>query len=89
MAEKDEKNENKIPADIRKMSFEDALEELEDTVRALEDGSSALDDAIKAYERGAWLKKHCESKLAQARTRVDKIVVGPSGDVSTKETDLD
>ena len=78
------KTEDKIPADIRKMSFEDALDELEDIVRGLEDGSDALDESIAAYERGAALRRHCEMKLQEARARVDKIVVGRSGDVSTE-----
>lgn len=80
----DGKETGKMPADIRKMSFEDALEELEDTVRTLEGGSGALDDAIRAYERGAWLKRHCEQKLTEARTRVDKIVVGTDGTVASE-----
>ncbi len=84
-----EKQQDKIPADIKKLDFEDALEELEDIVRALEEGSGALDDAIKAYERGAMLKKHCEQKLTEARTRVEKIVIGPDGEVSSKSADID
>ena len=42
-----------IPADIRKMSFEQALEELEQIVSRLEAGQGSLDDAIGSYERGA------------------------------------
>jgi exodeoxyribonuclease VII small subunit len=76
---KSEQKPGKIPSDIAKMSFEDALEELEDIVRTLEDGRGDLDASIKAYERGAWLKQHCEQKLQEARTRVEKIVIGPDG----------
>lgn len=65
--------ESKIPEDIEKLTFEDALEELEKIVRSLESGQGGLDDAISAYERGASLKKHCEAKLAQAKMRVEKI----------------
>ena len=39
--------------DITKLSFEDALGELETIVRDLESGSRKLDEAIDAYERGA------------------------------------
>lgn len=84
-----EKSQDKFSADIRKLSFEEALEELEDIVRALEDGSGALDDAIKAYERGAMLKKYCEQKLRDARTRVEKIVIGPDGDATSEPVDID
>ena len=84
-----DKEQGKMPAGIKKMAFEDALEELEDIVRTLEDGSGALDDAIQAYERGAWLKKHCEAKLTEARARVDKIVVGSDGAMTSEPLDVD
>ena len=77
--------ENKIPADIRKMSFEDALVEMEDIVQRLESGEVKLDEAIDAYTRGAHLKKHCQSKLKEAQVRIDKIVLGP-GDYMDSES---
>jgi len=82
------KTEDKIPADIKKMSFEEALEELEDIVRDLEDGTGALDESISAYERGAALKAHCARKLKEARTRIEKIVVAPDGEVTAEDHDL-
>ena len=71
-----------LDADIAAMSFEDALAELEQIVRRLEAGQVKLDDAIQCYERGAQLKQHCERKLNEAQQRVDRIVVGPDGDVA-------
>ena len=68
-----------IPEAIKKLSFEDALDELEAIVEGLEQGSGQLDDAIKAYERGTHLKKHCDEKLRAARERVDKINIGADG----------
>ena len=58
--------ENNVPTDIKKLSFEAALSQLEEIVRELESGRGALDDAINAYARGAHLKSHCESKLDYA-----------------------
>ena len=71
--------------DIAKLSFEDALGELESIVRDLESGSRKLDEAIDAYERGAALKKHCEAALLKAQTRIDKISLAPDG---TPQTEL-
>lgn len=68
-----------LPADIAKMSYEEAIEELEGIVEELEEGSGDLDQAIKAYERGALLKQHCEATLKEARMRVEKIVLGSGG----------
>lgn len=77
------------PADIAAMSFEDALAELEAIVRRLEGGQVKLDDAIQSYERGAQLKRHCESKLNEAQQRVDRIVIGSDGAVTVEPAKLD
>jgi exodeoxyribonuclease VII small subunit len=75
--------------DIAAMSFEDALAELEQIVRRLEGGQVKLDEAISCYERGARLKRHCETKLNEAQQRVEKIVIGPDGAVSAEPAKLD
>ncbi len=77
------------PADITTMSFEEALVELEQIVRRLEGGQVKLDEAILSYERGAQLKQHCERKLNEAQQRVDRIVIGPDGAVSSETAKLD
>ena len=67
------------PQDISALSFEQALEQLERIVAELESGQAPLERSIEMYERGAALKAHCEARLASARLRVEKIVVGPEG----------
>ena len=81
--------EPQVPADIAKLSFEEALQELEQIVKRLEGGTGKLDDAIQSYERGTLLKRHCEAKLREAQARVDKIVIAPDGSVTTEPTALD
>lgn len=80
---------NEDARDISSMTFEDALVELEAIVRRLEEGTAKLDEAIAAYERGAALKRHCERKLEEAKARVDKIIAGSDGQVSTEPAKLD
>ena len=77
-----------VPDDIATMNFEDALAELDKIVRTLEGGTAKLDDSIAAYERGALLRRHCEFKLKEAQTRVDKIVLGADGTVSLDQSGL-
>ena len=81
--------ETKVPDDIKKMTFEAALAEIEDLVRELESGQGELNEAINAYARGAALKKHCEAKLKEAQAKIDKIILGPNGEVSSEPADLD
>ncbi len=70
--------------DISGLSFEDALAELERIVRGLEGGQQKLEDAITAYERGALLRQHCESKLAEAEARVQAIVQRSDATLATR-----
>jgi len=77
------------PSEIAALSFEDALNELEQIVRRLETGNAKLDEAIGAYERGALLKRHCEAKLREAQSRVEKIVIGADGTVTAEPQALE
>ena len=61
-----EVNEN---LDIEKLTFEEAMQELETIVSSLENGSIELEESIKQYTRGIKLKKHCEEKLKEATLR--------------------
>jgi len=78
-----------VPPEIAALSFEDALQELEQIVKRLESGSGKLNDAISSYERGALLKRHCEAKLREAQARVDKIVIGADGAPAVEPASLD
>jgi len=66
--------------DVNKMSFEDAIKELETVVGQLERGDVALDESIALYERGAALKARCEAKLKEAEEKVAKITLGEGGE---------
>ncbi|PCH47316.1 MAG: exodeoxyribonuclease VII small subunit [Hyphomicrobiales bacterium] len=65
--------------DIKDLSFEQALDELETIVNDLERGDVSLDKSIATYERGEALKKHCASLLKAAEDKVEKIRVGADG----------
>lgn len=64
---------------VSKMTFEQAMAELEQVVGKLERGDVALDDSIKLYERGAELKKRCEAKLKDAEEKVAAITLDGDG----------
>jgi exodeoxyribonuclease VII small subunit len=51
--------------------FEQALDELEKLVERLERGDLPLDEALKTFERGVELTRHCQSALKAAQQRVE------------------
>lgn len=64
---------------VEKMSFEQAMAELESVVSRLETGDVALEDSITLYERGAKLKAHCEGRLKAAEEKVATITLDENG----------
>ena len=77
------------PNDIKTMTFEAALAELESIVQKLESGRAELEESISLYERGAALKKHCAAKLQAAQEKIEKIVVDAGGTVETEPASFD
>lgn len=65
--------------DVSKLSFEQALDQLEQIVDRLERGDVALDESIKIYDQGEALKKHCATLLKAAEDKVEKIRIGADG----------
>ena len=54
-------------------SFEDALHELESLVAKMEDGDLSLDESLKAFERGVFLTRQCQTALQAAELKVQKL----------------
>jgi exodeoxyribonuclease VII small subunit len=71
--------------DVKKLSFERAIEELETIVKRLEEGKVPLEESVTIYERGEALKRRCEELLRQAEARVEKITTDASGQATGVE----
>ena len=67
---------------ISEMTFEQAMSELERIVTELERGDVPLEDSISLYEKGAELKKRCETKLKDAEQKVAAITLDEDGSVT-------
>ena len=65
--------------DVKSMSFEQAIAELEKVVGQLERGDVALEESITLYERGAKLRAHCQDKLRDAEEKVAKLTLDSDG----------
>lgn len=73
------KQQDKAGADIKEMSFEQALKELEQIVGRLERGDVELEQSIAIYERGEALRDHCDRLLQRAEAKVEKINLSEDG----------
>jgi exodeoxyribonuclease VII small subunit len=70
---------------IAKLSFEEAMELLEQVVRKLENGKLSLDNAISDYEFGNKLKNYCEQKLQESILKVEKIMKNEQDGIVTEK----
>jgi exodeoxyribonuclease VII small subunit len=63
------------PADIpvEELTYEQALSELEALVANLENGERPLEEALRLYERGQVLARHCADLLDKAELRIQQI----------------
>jgi len=66
-------------SDIKQLTFEKSIEELESIVARLEGGKVPLEESVTIYERGEALKRRCEDLLRQAEARIEKITLDASG----------
>lgn len=70
------------------ISFEEALNELEEIVKKIDNGQETLETAINSFERGVLLKNHCEKKLKEARLKIEKITKLADSTVMLEEVEV-
>ena len=56
-----------------RLSFEQALQELEQITADIENGSLPLEDVVAAYKRGSKLLGLCRQKLGAARDAIEQL----------------
>jgi exodeoxyribonuclease VII small subunit len=60
-----------LARDSQPPEFEASLNELEKLVERLERGDLPLDEALKTFERGVELTRHCQTSLKAAQQKVE------------------
>lgn len=66
-------NEPTKPVD--QMSYEEALQKLEEIIATLEGDPASLEEALTLFERGQELLQHCAALLDQAELRVRQVTL--------------
>lgn len=56
------------------LSFEAALQRLEEIVAKLDDGELSLEEAIAHFQEGNRLREYCERKLSEAESQVEELL---------------
>ncbi|MBI3746350.1 MAG: exodeoxyribonuclease VII small subunit [Chloroflexi bacterium] len=64
---------------IERLTFDEALAELQRTVAELEAGGQPLERSIALYERGVALHERCARLLAEAELKVQQLVTRAGG----------
>ena len=71
----------------KKVSFEQAMDRLEELVRRLERGDAPLEEALADFEEGTRLIKQCSAQLERAEQKVSRLLAGPDGEPVEKPFD--
>jgi exodeoxyribonuclease VII small subunit len=70
--------------DPEKMTFEQAIEELESIIGRVEQGKIGLAESLAEYQRGAALLKRCRGTLEVAEQQIEKLSVEQAGESASK-----
>ena len=72
---------------MAKLSFEKALEQLEQIVQDLESGDLPLEKALNKFEEGMRLSKFCSDKLEETEKKISLLMEKADGSVSEESFD--
>ena len=75
---------NSEPSKVENLPFEEALKRLESIVDTMESGDLPLESLLARYEEGTQLAKICQSKLADAELKIQKLEKDNSGELGLK-----
>lgn len=60
--------------EINEISFEKAMERIEEIVSLLENGKSTLDESLQLFEEATKLCAYCNKRLDDAQKKVEQFV---------------
>lgn len=69
----------------RELSFEEAIEELEEITNKMEKGEIPLEKSIELYEKAKKLIKFCEDKLSNVEKRIKELKKDENGNFYLKD----
>lgn len=73
---------------MKKMSFDRALNTLEEIVEKLEMGQLSLEESLKIFEQGVELSLYCRKELEQSETKIARLIKRMNGELELEEVEL-
>ncbi len=73
---------------MEKLSFEEAIQELEKTVNELEAPTLTLDESVKKFEKGMELSKHCNELLEKAEKSITILLEQANGEMKEENFEV-
>lgn len=70
---------------MKKITFEQGMQELEELVQALESGEMPLEDSFKAYEKAVALRDSLSALLDESDRRIRVLTESGEQDLDAKE----
>ena len=67
------------------MTFEAAMQRLEQIVRTMERGDAPLDDSLKLFQEGTELVRNCAKMLDNAQLQIKKVMTAADGSPVTED----
>ncbi|MGP1347165.1 MAG: exodeoxyribonuclease VII small subunit [Phycisphaerales bacterium] len=75
------------PTAPERLTYEQAMEEVEAIADRIESGEAGLDESVAAYERGMALIRRCRTLLEQAEQRVIELSAEPPARSAATDAD--
>lgn len=69
----------------KNLTFEDALDRLDDIVSAMESGEIGIEESISRYEEAMKLHQHCRAILDRAEQRIKQIQANAAGKLQVQD----
>lgn len=85
MAEEQQPAQPEQPDELHRLTFEQAMEKLENIVSTMEQGGVPLDEMISKFEEGAKIAAYCQGKLASLKKKMEILVRDRDGKAAWQE----
>ncbi len=71
----------------KKLTFEEAIDDLEKIVEELEKGDQTLDDSVEKFKKGMELSKFCSNMLDEAEKSITILLKDKDGNIEEEKMD--